>query len=134
VTNPIEELGERVTALEHKVHEVQATADSARADAAAARVLAGGADRDVSAFGAKLDVHKALLEALRETQVEQGQRLTGVEGRLSGVEGRLTGVEGRLTSLEGKVDKGFSMLATGQAQITALLRNIEAQGGQPDQS
>jgi hypothetical protein len=93
VTSPIEELTERVTALEHRVREVQATADSAQADAAAARVLAGGADRDVSAFGAKLDIHKALLEALRETQVEQGQRLTGVEGRL--------------TRLEGKVDKGF---------------------------
>ena len=116
MTNPIE----RVTALEHKVREVQATADSAQADAAAARVLAGSADRDVSAFGAKLDTHKALLEALRETQVEQGQRLTNVEGRL--------------TRVEDKVDKGFSMLATGQAKITALLRNIEAQGGQSEQS
>jgi hypothetical protein len=87
---------------------LRASASSPRRPRRASR-----ADRDVSAFKARLDTHKALLEALRETQVEQGQRLT---------------------SLESKVDKGFSMLAIGQAEITALLRNIEAQGGQSDQS
>ena len=50
---------------------------------------------------------------LRETQVEQGERLT---------------------SLEREVREGFSTMNVGMAQITALLRNIEAQGDQSDQS
>jgi hypothetical protein len=69
----MEELEARVSALEGQMRYV-------REDAAAARVLAGGADRDVSAFGAKLDAHQRLLEALRETQVEQDRRLAGLEG------------------------------------------------------
>jgi hypothetical protein len=64
----MEEIEARVTALETDMHLV-------KQDAAAARVLAGGADRDVSAFGAKLDMHKTLLEALRKTQVEQGIKM-----------------------------------------------------------
>jgi chromosome segregation ATPase len=151
-----DELDARVTALEREVRLI-------REDAAAARVLAGGADRDVSAMqatlrehttkldghtatldqhtatldrhtttldrhtttldrhtttldqhtttldqhtatldshGAKLDVHKTLLESLRETQVEQGQRMD---------------------SMEAEMRRGFSMLAVGQAEILALL-------------
>lgn len=83
-------------------------------DAAAARVLAGAADRDVAAFGAKLDAHTKLLGALRETQVEHGQRLDGLDQRLD--------------ALERKVDHGFSTLAVGQAEISALLKNMAERG------
>lgn len=53
----------RVTAVEHELRQV-------RDDAAAARVLASGADRDVSVLGAKLDAHTKVLNVLRETQVD----------------------------------------------------------------
>jgi hypothetical protein len=92
----MEELEGRVSALEGQMRYV-------REDAAAARVLAGGADRDVSAFGARLDAHQRLLEALRETQVEQGQRIGGIEGRLGGIDGRLGAVDGRLDGVEGRL-------------------------------
>lgn len=123
----MEELEARVAALEGEMRHV-------RQDAAAARVLAGGADRDVSAFGARLDAQQRLLEALRETQVEQGQRLVGLESemrqgfatlesRLGGVDSRLGGVEGRLAGLEG-----------GQAQILDLLRRRNGREGDPPAS
>ena len=70
----MEELEGRVSALEEQMRYV-------REDVAAARVLAGGADRDVAALAIKLDAQTRLLEALRETQVEDhGQ----VEPALSG--------------------------------------------------
>jgi hypothetical protein len=129
----MEELEGRVSALEGQMRYV-------REDAAAARVLAGGADRDVSAFGARLDAHQRLLEALRETQVEQGQRISGLETevrrgfasiedrlgrRLDGVEGRLGGIDGRLDGVEGRlggIDGRLAGLEGGQALILDLLR------------
>ncbi|MBV8933998.1 MAG: hypothetical protein JOZ47_15490 [Kutzneria sp.] len=103
----MEELEARVTALEDKVRLV-------REDAAAARVLAGGADRDVSAFAARLDTHHALLSTLRETQVEQG-RMLDEQGRRLDEQGR-------------EMRAGFSMLATGQAEITVLLGRLSGKG------
>ncbi|MFI9383041.1 hypothetical protein [Kutzneria sp. NPDC052558] len=92
----MEEIEARLAALEQQMQAV-------RQDAAAARVLAGGADRDVSALATRLDAQTKLLMALRETQVEQGDRLT---------------------SLEAEVRQGFGALATGQAEITALLHRM----------
>jgi chromosome segregation ATPase len=116
VTDSIEELAERVTALESQVREI-------RTDAAAARVLAGAADRDVSEFKQILHAHTRTLNALRETQVELREELRG----------ELATVNTRIDRLEGKVDEGFSMMSVGMAQITALLRNLDDQDDQPDQ-
>jgi hypothetical protein len=134
----MEELEGRVTALEGQMRSV-------RQDAAAARVLAGGADRDVAALTTRMDANTRLLEALRETQVEDHQaiielqrrcggvegRLDGVEGRLGGVEGRLSGVEGRLESVDGRlesVDGRLAGLEGGQALILELLRRRNGHG------
>ncbi|TWF74360.1 hypothetical protein FHX44_11240 [Pseudonocardia hierapolitana] len=114
----MEELEGRVTALEVQMRSV-------RQDAAAARVLAGGADRDVAALATKLDAHTRLLEALRETQVEDHERIAGLEGRFDGLEGRFDGLEGRFDGLEGRFDglEGrFDGLEHGQAMILDLLR------------
>lgn len=95
-----EDLEARVTALEAEVRLI-------REDAAAARVLAGGADRDVSALSARIDMHKALLEALRETQVEEGQKID---------------------SLEQEMRAGFATLTVGQSEILTLLNRLIRQG------
>lgn len=92
----IEELEARVAALEDQVVLI-------RQDAAAARVLAGGADRDVSAFAARLDAHKALLQALRETQIEHADRFD---------------------NLEREMREGFGTLSIGQSEILMLLSRI----------
>ncbi|TDP97403.1 hypothetical protein [Labedaea rhizosphaerae] len=102
----LEDLEARVEHLEHSVADV-------RSDAAAARVLAGAADRDVSEFRQELKAHTKTLNALRETQVEHGQRLDSLEAKVD--------------SLDRKMSDGFSTVNMGMAQIVALLRNAEGE-------
>jgi hypothetical protein len=65
--------------------------------------LAAGADRDVSEVRAELRAHTQGLNALRETQLEQGREIT---------------------SLRQEMREDLATLGTGMAQITALLTNI----------
>jgi chromosome segregation ATPase len=123
VPGPNDDLEARVSALEAQMRLV-------RADAAAARVLAGGADRDVSAFAAKLDAHTRALNALRETQLEQGMAIGELSRRVEGLDQRLGGLDQRVEGLEREMRKGFAMTATGMARITELLEGIA--GSQPD--
>jgi len=116
-----EDIENRLTAVERDVVRLREQQGLSAADAAAARTLAAGADRDVSEVRAELRAHTSALNALRETQLEQGDRLTGVEGRLTGVERRLTGVEARLDGLEVRMADGFATLGAGMAQIVQLL-------------
>jgi len=123
VAGPNDDLEARVSALESQMRLV-------RADAAAARVLAGGADRDVSAFATKLDAHTRALNALRETQLEQGVALSGLTQRVDGLTQRVDGLTQRVDGLEREMRQGFAMTATGMARITELLEGIA--GSQPD--
>ncbi|MGH4009061.1 MAG: hypothetical protein ACRDTH_13055 [Pseudonocardiaceae bacterium] len=86
-------------------------------DDAAARVLAAGADRDVSEVRAELRAHTQGLNALRETQLdlretqlEQGREIISLRQDVA--------EQGR------EMREGFGTLATGMAQIIALLTNI----------
>jgi hypothetical protein len=92
-----DEINERVTRLEGEVA-------LARQDAAAARVLAGGADRDVAAMQSELRAHTRSLNALRQTQVEQGHEMR--EG---------------FARVDSEARKNFAVLSQGQARITELL-------------
>ncbi|MEV6846437.1 hypothetical protein [Actinoplanes sp. NPDC051411] len=56
--------------LEQRVSAVEAEVGVAREEAAAARALASGADRDVADLRAELRGHGRVLTALRETQLE----------------------------------------------------------------
>lgn len=89
----LEELEARLTEVERQLVEV-------RQDAAAARVLAGAADRDVSEFRQILNAHTSVLNALRQTQVEHQ-----AENR-----------------------EGFAKVSVGMAQISALLQNLIDRG------
>jgi hypothetical protein len=120
----MEELEARVSALETQMRGV-------RQDAAAARVLAGGADRDVSAFGAKLEAQQRLLEALRETQIEHGRRLAGHDGRFDHLEVRFDHLEERFNGLESQMWQGFANLERGQNVIVDLLRRRNGHDGEP---
>ncbi len=92
-----------------------------RSDAAAARVLAAGADRDVSEVRAELRAHTQGLNAVRETQLEQGQEINGLRQEMR--EG-FTLQSRRIDELEREMRGGFATMATGMAQITALLTDI----------
>lgn len=99
----------RLASLEREVSQLREQVALSSADAAAARVLAAGADRDVGEVRAELRAHTQALNALRETQLEQGQEI-GELGR--------------------EMRAGFATLSTGMAQITALL----TQRGESDNS
>lgn len=96
-------LEREVARLREQIALVSSDAATARVDAAAARVLASGADRDVSEIRDGLRAHTQSLNALRETQLEQGQKID---------------------KLDREMREGFATMATGMAQITALLANI----------
>ena len=100
------------------------------ADTTAARMLAAGADHDVSEVRAELRAHTRGLSALRETQLEQGRAIAELRTEVHGIHQRLGGVEHRLDGLEREMREGFAVLGTGMAQITALLTNLERQQGE----
>lgn len=101
-----EDLPTRVSRLEEEVAE--------------ARVLAAGADRDVSHVQAALRAHTGTLEALRKTQVEQGKEMR--EG--------FKKVDERFA----KVDERFNKVDAGIAQITTLLKGTVGQSGSAGES
>ncbi|MGH3775120.1 MAG: hypothetical protein ACRDRR_05180 [Pseudonocardiaceae bacterium] len=97
----------RVTILEREVVRLREQVALTSSDADAARVLAAGADHDVSEVRAELRAHTQALNALRETQLETDLKVSGLDQKVNG--------------LDQKVTEGFAMLGTGMAQITALL-------------
>ncbi len=101
---------------------ISSDATGARVDAAAARVLAAGADRDVSEVRAELRAHIQALNALRETQLEQAREMR---------EGFAEMREGFAEMREGfaKTWEGFATQAIGMAEITALLTKIAGPEG-----
>lgn len=123
-----EELENRLGAVERDVSELRRQTTLAAADSAAARVLAAGADRDVSEVRAELRAHTGALNALRQTQIEMAHtieriddRLGGVEERLGGVETQMHGVDQRLGGVQHTMTTGFATLGAGMNQIVTLL-------------
>ena len=116
-----DDLAQRLTTLEEEVSRLRVESRSAtvaRADASAASTLASGAYEEVGEVRTKLDAHTRTLNALRETQVEQGDRLTALETKVDG--------------LQTKVEGDFAKVHTGLAHITALLTNLADEGNGGD--
>ncbi|MGH3911756.1 MAG: hypothetical protein ACRDRM_13105, partial [Pseudonocardiaceae bacterium] len=111
----------RVTILEREVVRLREQAALTSSDAAAARVLSAGADHDVSEVRAELRAHTRALNALRETQLEQDRKISGLDHTVTGLDHTVTGLDQKVTGLDQKMTEGFATLATGMAQITALL-------------
>lgn len=103
------DLEARVAALEARLGEVEQQVSTAQTDASAARELAAGADRDVSEVRAELRAHTRALNALRETQVEQGQAMhrefAEMRARLDQTTGGLDQILGLLNTLIAPDDK-----------------------------
>jgi hypothetical protein len=119
-----DDLEARVAALETQVRELADRVRHSEHDAAAARVLAGGADRDVTDLGIKVDANRKAINALGEQTAARFDRL-----------------EEKFDRLEEKVDTGFAEIghtfaemrgtldtaATGQQQIVTLLTTLIGQ-------
>ena len=106
------DLEPRVSALEEQVRSLAARVQSSEQDAAAARVLAGAADRDVSEFRGEIrDFRKATtasFNALRQDFVDLRNH-----------------VDNGFIEMRGKLDG----VAAGQQQIVGLIQRIATEQG-----
>ena len=116
---------DRLTAVEREVAQLREQQGLSASDASAARVLAAGADHDVSEVRAELRAHTRAMNALRETQLEQGRRLDRIEGRFDRLEGRFDGLEGQFDALGTRMTDGFATVGVGMAQIVTLLEGLD---------
>ncbi|MGY4103592.1 hypothetical protein ACW2Q0_29120 [Nocardia sp. R16R-3T] len=111
-----EDLEARVAALEGQVRDLTGRMRSAEQDAAAARVLAGGADRDVTEIRSEVrDFRQATVSSLNAMRED----LTDLR----------TQINDGFTEMRGKLDAA----AAGQAQIVALLTTLMEHDDQDDQ-
>jgi hypothetical protein len=108
------DLETRVTALETQFRELDQRVRHSEQDAAAARVLAGGADREVGEMRTEIrefrEVNTRMLNALRQDMIDNSAR----------TDERLTRIEGGFTEIRGK----FDAMAAGLQQITSMLTTL----------
>lgn len=103
-------LEQRVSALEVQVADLRSRVRASEHDAAAARVLAGGADRDVVEMRDEVhDFRRATIASFNALRAD----MTGMH-----------------TQLRQEMRAGFELTAAGQQKIVELLQGlIEGQGG-----
>jgi chromosome segregation ATPase len=120
VTQP-EDLESRVAALETQVRELTERVRHSQQDATAARVLAGGADRDVSEIRTEIrDFRQATTSSFNAMREDLTDLRRTMDDQFREVNGGFTEVRGRLDAA-----------AAGQQQIVDLLTTlIDQQGGQ----
>lgn len=123
-----DDLESRVSALENEVRDLSHEVHVTRKDAAAARVLAGGADRDVMEIRAEIrDFHQATvasINALREDQLDIRRQMAAGFAK---VDGQFAKVDENFAEMRGM----FDVTAAGQQRIVELVNTVIArQGGQ----
>jgi hypothetical protein len=108
----------RVAALEAEVRELKSRVRSSAHDAAAARVLAGGADHDVAEIRGEIrDFRRATTASFNAMREDFSDLRTGFENGFAEIRGRLDAA------------------AAGQEQIVGMLNTlIERQGDQSSSS
>jgi hypothetical protein len=117
----LEDLEARISVLEEQMQYT-------RQDAAAARVLAGTADRDVSEFKQTLNAHTKVLNAVRETQIEHGQDIAGLKIDVSGLKIDVSGLKTEVADLRADMTSGFTKVNIGMEQIGRLLQQVIDKG------
>jgi chromosome segregation ATPase len=122
------DLEARVATLETHVRELAERVRHSEQDAAAARVLAGGADRDVAEIRGEIrefrEQNTRVLNAMREDLGDLREDFVDLRQR---VETGFVRVDNGFTEMRGKLDGA----AAGQQQIVTLLNTlIGPQGGQ----
>jgi len=102
-----EELEPRVAALEDEVSDLRSRVSSAEQDAAAARVLAGGADHDMH------EVH----ERTRQFQRATSASLNAIRKDVRDLQRHARAVDARFDAVDG----ALGVAAAGQQQIVEML-------------
>ncbi|MGH3821397.1 MAG: permease [Pseudonocardiaceae bacterium] len=130
------DLETRVAALETQVAALTERVRHSEQDAAAARVLAGGADRDVSELRGEIrefrDQNNRVLNAMRDD-------LNAMRDDLNATRDDLNATRDDLGDLRSRMDSGFIEMrgkfdatAAGLGQITGMLTTLIAQRGEQD--
>lgn len=120
----LDEIRQRLDVLEGEVARL-------REDATATRTLAGMADRDASEVRGALHAHTQLLNALRETQVEQGRTLVEhgqVLGALVEGQARHSAMLNGLTTTVGSLADGQERQGEALSELTAMVRRLVERG------
>ena len=119
------DLEPRVSALEHQMRDGTGRVQASEREAAAARVLAGAADRDVTAIRGELrdfrQATTASFNALRQDFVDLGSH---VDQGFAQVDRGFAEVERGFAEMRGKLDAA----AAGQQQIVDILQTLATQG------
>src|SRR4051812_4775634 len=110
--DPDDDLADRVSALEQQQ----------RAD----RRALGSLDADLSDLQEQRRQDVRLLQSLRDTQIEHGERLARLESSLTGVDSRLVGLESRVVALESATAAGFAAVGSRLDVIVELLQRDSA--------
>ena len=124
-----DDIESRLSVVERDVVELRQQLALTSSEAAAARVLAAGADRDVSEVRAELRAHTQALNALRETQVDFARQLADHGRRIDSLDRTVDSLSRKVDQQGREMREGFATLATGMAQITALLTNLDDSRG-----
>jgi hypothetical protein len=122
------DLEPRVSALEQQVRDLTGRVQGSEHDAAAARVLAGTADRDVSEFRGELRDFRygttASFNSLRQDFVDLRQDFVNLRQGFASfrehVDRRFEQVDQGFTEMRGK----FDAAAAGQQQIVDLIQTV----------
>lgn len=124
------DLESRVTALEHQVRDLSGRVQASEQDAAAARVLAGAADRDVGALSGELRDFRA------DTAANFNALRTSTTASFNALREDFVDLRNHMDQGFAKVDRGFTEIrgkldatAAGQQQIADLLKSFTGNPG-----
>jgi chromosome segregation ATPase len=129
------DLEARVTALEEQVRDLGERVRNSQQDAAAARVLAGGADRDVTEMRSEIrefrEQNTRVLNAMREDLADLRSHVDGgfarIDGKFAQVDGQFARVDRGFAEMRGKLNAA----AAGQEQIARMLSVLIARDDGP---
>lgn len=123
-----ESLEPRVAALESQVRDLGTRVRVSEQDAAAARVLAGAADRDVSEFRGEIrDFRQATSTSFSAMRADFNDLRTEMNERFARVDEKFARVDDAFTGIRGTLDAA----AAGQEHIATMLQQLI---DKPDQS
>jgi chromosome segregation ATPase len=117
---PEDDLESRFTKLEYEVSRL-------REDVASARALAALADRDVAEIRSEMRGYRQVLNALRETQLEQGHQINELRQEMGEFRQEFSAQGHQINELRQEMRAGFAMQADNMAKITELLTKIADQ-------
>ncbi|MEV3963141.1 hypothetical protein AB0M34_19955 [Nocardia sp. NPDC050193] len=126
---------DRLSALESEMGDIKQRLQRSEKDAAAARVLAGGADRDTSELRIELrefrEQNMRLHNATRADIADIRGDITEIRGDITDIRGELGQLNGRVDTLTLEMRSKFDMLTAGQQQIVNLITlALDGKGGE----